>query len=86
MATELPDIDVGALTAMNVAVVMIHDKIIADATASSGKNAKVKACQVALRMLDGLAPFEYRSQFCCNCDASNEEHRASLGEAIGTAI
>ena len=69
MADELPSID--GSPPRNVAVVMIHDRIIADGEASSGKNAKVKACIAANDLLDGLGPHEYRKQYACDC-AINE--------------
>lgn len=84
MAGEFPII--GVSTPMNMAGVMIHDKIIAHATASSGKNAKVRACKVALGILEGLAPFEYRLRFSCNCNLTKGTEKAELGEKIGTAI
>ena len=84
MAGEYPVI--GVSTPINIAVVMIHDKIVVDATASSGKNAKVKACKAALGILEGLAPFEYRSRFFCSCEKEEGTGDTELGDKIGTAI
>ena len=84
MANEITAAD--GSTPINVAVVMIHEEIIADATASSGKNAKVKACKVALEVLDGLAPFEYRSRYGCDCVKVAGDEESKLKENIGTAI
>ena len=88
MADELPSIIEGAAVRI-IAVVMIHDQIIAEGTASSSKYAKVKASSNALAMLEGLAPFEYRIQYRCNCTEGKEGHQlegSSLEETVGSAI
>lgn len=89
MANELPSpLPASAgIPAPIVAVVMIHDEIVADASASSGKNAKVKASEKALRLLDGLVPFEFRRRFGCSCESVLDDE-AGLGVKleIGTAI
>jgi endoribonuclease Dicer len=84
MANELPSLD--GSPPRNVAVVMIHDEIMADGEASSGKNAKVKASQVALEQLRDIAPFEFRMQYRCNCHAGGEKGEDTPGEAVGSAI
>lgn len=50
-----------------VAVVMIHDEILADAQASSGKNARVRASEKALRLLEGMSVTDFRKRFKCSC-------------------
>ncbi|KAI9732109.1 MAG: Dicer-like protein 1 [Cirrosporium novae-zelandiae] len=50
-----------------VAAVIIHDQIVADGEAASGKNAKVKASEKALRVLEGLSPREFRENWGCEC-------------------
>ena len=65
MANELPSIDGSPIVV--VAVVMIHEEIVTDAQASSGKNAKVKASANALKLLAGVAPFEFRAKYMCDC-------------------
>ena len=71
-----------------VAVVMVHFRVVAEAEAASGRSAKVRASQAALELLDGLAPWEYRRKFGCDCkegvaeDAYGEE---GGGEAAGPA-
>ncbi len=84
MANELPSLD--GSPSRNVAVVMIHDEIMADGEASSGKNAKVKASQAALEQLRDIAPFEFRMQYRCNCQAGGEKSKDAPGEAVGSAI
>ena len=65
-----------------VAAVMIHDHIIADGIAASGKYAKLKAAKEALQLLQGLAPFEYRLQYRCDCKEQEDVEEQS-GEIEG---
>lgn len=89
MANELPSLFPAAIPSV-VAVVMIHDAIVADATASSGKNAKVKASQKAVELLDGLLPYEFREKFGCNCESTKVALDADRGgedlQQAGSAI
>lgn len=50
-----------------LAIVMIHDAVIADAQASSARYAKVAAAKKALEILEGLPLMEYRQKYCCTC-------------------
>ena len=84
MANELPSLD--GSPPRNVAIVMIHDEIIAEGEASSGKNAKVKASQAALDQLRGVVPYEYRMQYRCDCETGKAKEEDVLGEAVGSAI
>ena len=84
MANELPSLD--GSPPRNVAVVMIHDEIIADGEASSGKNAKIKASQAALKSLEGMMPSAFRMEYRCNCETGEERAADPLKEAVGTAI
>ena len=68
---------------------------MADGEASSGKNAKVKASQNALGALKGLAPFEFRLQYRCDCESAaegQEEKKRWVGREggglgmVGTAV
>ena len=68
MASEIPSIVPGSTITTAIAVVMIHDEIMAEGQAASTKNAKVKASQSALSLLQGLTPFEYRLQYRCDCE------------------
>ena len=70
---------------------MIHDIIVADASASSGKNAKVKAAAKALEKLTGLAPYEFRKAYECQCEGVRGREIEEVGgqgvvEEVGTAI
>lgn len=67
---------------------MIHDEIIADATASSGKNAKVKASDKANRILEGMIPVVFRKRFACDCEGKTDDFPGELvvGTEIGSAI
>lgn len=61
-----------------VAVVMVHDEIIANGESSSGKYAKLKASSNALGLLKGLVPFEYRMQYHCDCSDEKSEVRDGM--------
>lgn len=89
MANELPSPMPASsgFPAPIVAVVMIHDEIIANASASSGKNAKVRASEKALKVLDGLVPFEFRRRFGCNCEGILDDNAGvGVGVDVGSAI
>ena len=66
MAGEIPSIEPGG-TPRSIAGLMVHNEVIAEGQASSGKNAKVKASIAALKQLEGLALFEFRKLFGCDC-------------------
>jgi len=85
LAREIPDIDGSPLEV--VSAILIHEKIVADGSASSGKNAKVKAAARALEKLDGLAPYEFRRRYGCNCESGkNKEMDEKMMETVGTAV
>ncbi|EME40959.1 hypothetical protein DOTSEDRAFT_56023 [Dothistroma septosporum NZE10] len=71
MAKELPSAD-GLERTDVVAVVMIHDKIVAHSSGKSGRYARLRVANRALAVLDGLAPFEYRARFECECRVDEE--------------
>ena len=66
MADEIPSVD--GLPPRNVAAVIIHDRVIAHGTASSSKNAKVKACLAANDLLRDLRIELYRRNYSCDCE------------------
>ena len=52
---------------MTAAAVIVHGEIISNATYESGKYARVKASEEALRLLEGLTMAEFRKQYNCDC-------------------
>ena len=73
MAKELPSVD-GVVERKDVmAVVMVHDKIIAHSKGKSGRYARLRAANGALEVLNGLAPFEFRAKFGCACKGDGDE-------------
>ena len=84
MASEVPAIIPGGLPTA-IAAVMIHDDIVAEGTASSGKNAKVKASSQALKLLQNLAPFEYRHTYGCDCEGKEQDWVGKAGDGVGMA-
>ena len=82
MAEELPEITPGAPPKV-VAGIMIHDKIVADGTAESGRYAKLKASTRALELIKGLAPYEFRMRFGCDCNSTAADE---MVPDIGTNI
>lgn len=84
MASEVPTIVPGGLPTA-IAAVMIHDEIVAEGTASSGKNAKVKASSQALKLLQNLAPFEYRHTYGCDCEGKEQDWVGKAGDGVGMA-
>ena len=77
-----------------VAAVMVHNEIVAEGESSSGKYAKLKASSNALGLLQGLAPFEYRMQYHCDCsdekseatDGMEEGPKQHMGDGFDSAI
>lgn len=84
MSEELPVLSPGSPPKV-IAGVMIHDKIVADGVAESGRYAKIKASSTALKLLQGLAPFEFRMKFGCDCKPSMNDEGKELSD-IGTNI
>lgn len=84
-AAEIPSVD-GAPTVV-LAAVLVHDVDLAQATASSGTYAKIKASEVGLKNLDGLSVDEFRKKYHCKCSRSGSNGAAPpLQEEIGSAI
>ena len=62
---EIPSIDSSVVTVL--AALILHDSIITEGTASSGRYAKIKASEKALEAIDGLPAFEFRRRYHCDC-------------------
>jgi len=82
MASEVPAIVPGG-PVTSIAALMMHDEIVAEGQASSGKNAKVKASSNALKQLQGLAPFEFRTKYHCDCEGEVKEWVGKDGNGVG---
>ena len=50
-----------------LAAVMIHHEIVAEGRANSVRQARVRASEVAVQLLAGLTPSEFRSRWGCDC-------------------
>ncbi len=83
MANELPanPYSTNAQGAI-IAAVMIHGEVIADATASSSKNAKVRASERALQLMDGLSVPDFRMKFGCDCKGFETEQDEKKAENV----
>ncbi|KAL5051864.1 hypothetical protein BDW71DRAFT_169667 [Aspergillus fruticulosus] len=79
-AGEIPAVD--GETPRVLAAVMIHDTVIAEGIASSGRNAKVKASGRALDMLERIGQAEFREKFKCSCREAENPPEADLGTAV----
>lgn len=79
MAKELPSAD-GMERKDVVAVVMIHDQIVAHSSGKSGRYARLRVANKALEVLEGLVAFEYRAKFRCNCKVDDEHGPVTLLE------
>ncbi|KAL4872672.1 hypothetical protein BDV12DRAFT_210544 [Aspergillus spectabilis] len=65
-----------------LAAVMIHDSVIAEGFASSGRYAKIKASEKTLDALENIGQAEFREKFKCNCREVENPPEADLGTAI----
>ena len=81
-AGEIPGIDGDPPTIL--AAVIVHEKVIADGKASSGRYAKIKASERALAVLEELSISEFREQCGCDCNLKLEDEEALV--ELGTAI
>ncbi|KAF2703350.1 dicer-like protein 1 [Pleomassaria siparia CBS 279.74] len=77
-----------------IAMILIHFKVHFDGVAVSGRYARPKACKLAYEKLEGLAPFEFRREYGCDCEQepteeekeTKEEAEARIKEAMGTNL
>ena len=84
LSSEMPNED--GTASRVAAVVMIHLQIIADAESSSSKYAKIRASHRALEKLKGLAPWEFRKKFSCDCKDENEGCSTTHGGEEGQGL
>ena len=88
MAEEIPSVTGGATQV--IAGLLIHNEVIGSGFAKSARYAKIKAANKALEEIDGLAPYEFRSRFGCDChlkpasdgDDDDQGDVAGVGSAI----
>ncbi|TVY25861.1 Dicer-like protein [Lachnellula hyalina] len=78
MAKEVKSVD-GSKPG-NMAMVMIHDRIIADAQAGSARYSKVAAAKKALEILKGLPSMEFREKYGCCCRPGADEEQVEQDE------
>ncbi|KAI9376347.1 hypothetical protein BJX61DRAFT_530901 [Aspergillus egyptiacus] len=79
-AGEIPAVD--GEPSRVLAAVMIHDSVVAESLASSGRYAKIKASEKALDVLENIAQAEFRGRFKCNCREAENTQEGELGTAI----
>ena len=86
MAQELPVIDGFEMERKDiVAVVMVHNEIIACSKGKSGGYARMRAAKDAIATVQGLAPIEFRSKFGCDCHLRND-NPAAEEDKVASAI
>ncbi|KAM0717086.1 hypothetical protein Q7P37_006938 [Cladosporium fusiforme] len=66
MAREVPAVD-GLGKKEVVVAVIIHNDIVAHDRGKSARYARVRVAKMALEQLEGLAPYEFRSKYQCQC-------------------
>ena len=65
------------------AMVLIHDKVHFHSMGQSGRYARIRVSETALQQLDGLAPFEFRARYRCDCAVEEAVDEAGVDkEAI----
>lgn len=70
-----------------VAIVMIHDQVVAEAAAESSRYAKVNAAKKAQNQLSGLPLQEFRAKYGCECRPEDDDEEDVAKEALhGTAV
>ncbi|KAK8235709.1 dicer-like protein 1 [Phyllosticta capitalensis] len=84
LAREMESVIPGA-PANCIAGVMVHNQVIAEGMAASGKNAKVNASKAALEKLSGLVPHEFRGLYGCNCRVEvQSEGQEGIAESVNS--
>ncbi|KAL2070203.1 hypothetical protein VTL71DRAFT_13229 [Oculimacula yallundae] len=83
MTREMPNVD-GSKPVI-VAMVVVHGKVVADASAESSRYAKVAAAKKAMNFLSGLPLVEFRDEYACDCKPEDVDGEVD-GEVHGTAV
>ncbi|GAB7362238.1 hypothetical protein MBLNU230_g2263t1 [Neophaeotheca triangularis] len=90
LAKEIPADDPVNGKSLVVAAVMVHKTIVASSRGKSGRYARLRAAQQANEMIEGLAPFEFRAKFGCDCSGEGavdgEVEKAAKGLAEGMSV
>lgn len=82
MTGEMPAL--GAVGREGVVVaVLVHREVVAHSRGSSSRYASVRAAKAAIEMLEGLAPYEFRKRFGCDCGGKDGDDRVVDQEAAG---
>ena len=89
MAQEMP-LDAPGAKVKVMGALVVHDKVVCHGIAASGRYAKLSASMNTLSLLQGLAPFEFRTKYGCACskpeDGATEGVQVDIQEAMGTAV
>jgi endoribonuclease Dicer len=89
LAQEMP-LDAPGAKVKVMSALVVHEKVVCDGIAASGRYAKLAASKNALSLLQGLAPFEFRAKYNCACSKPEEGVmegvEVDMEDAIGTAI
>lgn len=65
MASEMPSSDGMATKAL--AGLLVHNSVVSQGHAGAIKNAKTRAAGAFLKQADGIAPFQFRQIYKCDC-------------------
>jgi endoribonuclease Dicer len=89
MSQKLPTGDPTLSKERYVAVIMIHDRVVAWKVGTGGRYAKLRVSKEVNSLLDGLSPMDYRAKFGCVCplkDSESAEKEKLAVEEIGTNV
>jgi endoribonuclease Dicer len=69
-----------------VAAVLVHNIVLAKSTGSSGRYAKIRASEAALKAIENMGVDKFRQKYQCNCMASSRVNTTAEAENIGSAV